>query len=216
MAMYDDNERDRTPDHHGPAGPGDPATGAPGRPVRREYDAPSERYGSSSRSGAAFISIVLVALVIAGVWWVMGTTPDPSEPETTTTGYEAAPDAGVPGVVGTPGATGTSGAGDGLIGLEAGDEVNLHDARITEVAGDRTFWIAAGAGERMLVLAPHATGVAGQVGQREGFRAGQAVTIEGRAERADATSMEGLDTADREVLQAADGLIIRAIRVTDL
>jgi hypothetical protein len=67
------------------------------------------------------------------------------------------------------------------------------------------------------VLAPHTTGVTGQVGdRREGFRAGQTVAIEGRVEQAGTTSTEGLTMADQSALQAADGLIIRAIRVTGI
>jgi hypothetical protein len=221
MANYD-NDRDKIRDPHGPVDPIDPTPRITHRdPALQGTERPvyaSDSSSSTSRSAAALIPILLLALVIAGAWWLMRTAPEQRGTETAaTTGYEAGPEAGVPGVVGTPGATGTTGAGDGLVGLQAGDDVHLHDARITDVAGERTFWIAGGAGERMLVLAPHTTGVTGQVGdRREGFRAGQTVAIEGRVEQAGTTSTEGLTMADQSALQAADGLIIRAIRVTGI
>jgi hypothetical protein len=222
MAHYD-NDPNRFRDPHGPVDPVDPAA-RPVDPMAHERlsrdDYPTEtRTGPSA--AAALIPILLLALVVAGAWWLLRTAPDQRgmEGEGTlgTTGYEAGPEAGIPGVVGRPGTVGTTGVGDGLVGVEAGDEVHLHDARITDVAGERTFWIEAGAGERMLVLAPHTTGVTGQIGdRRETFRAGQTVAIEGRVEQAGEVNVEGLGDIDRRTLESADGLVIRAMRVTGL
>jgi hypothetical protein len=221
MAHYD-NDPNKFRDPYGPVDPVDPAA----RPVdptvdpRLRHDA----YATETRPGpspaAIVLPILLLALVVAGAWWLMRTTPDQrtAGEETTmgTAGYERGPDAGIPGAVGTTGAS-TPAHGDGLVGVQAGDDVHLHDARITDVAGERTFWIEAGAGERMLVLAPHTTGVTGQIGdRRETFRAGQTVAIEGRVEQAGEVNVEGLGDVDRRTLESADGLVIRAMRVTGL
>jgi hypothetical protein len=223
MANYD-NDPNSFRDPYGPVDPVDPAARAVD-PVAddrlRRSDYPVEARAARPSAAAVVIPILLLALVVAGAWWLMRTTPEQRglEGESTlgTTGYEAGPEPGIPGVVGTPGAAGTSGTGDGLVGVQAGDDVHLHDARITDVAGERTFWISAGAGERMLVLAPHTTGVTGQIGdRRETFRAGQTVAIEGRVEQARGMDIEGLTAADRNALQSAEGLVIRAVRVTGL
>jgi hypothetical protein len=223
MANYD-NDPNRFRDPYGPVDPVDPAA-RPADPVvderLRRGDHPTHVETSRPSGAAIAIPILLLALVVAGAWWLMRTTPDQrgmqGEGTLGTTGYEAGPEAGIPGVVGRPGTAGTTGVGDGLIGVQAGDDVHLHDARITTVAGERTFWIQAGPGEQMLVIAPHTTGVTGQIGdRRETFRAGQTVAIEGRVEDAGSVDVQGLTEADRGAIQGAEGLVIRAIRVTGL
>jgi hypothetical protein len=221
MASYDNDPKFRDP--YGPVDPADPAA----RPVdpaldarmrRDEYldDTPRRRPSAA----ATILPILLLALVVGAAWWLMRTTPEERGMENQTAmgtpGYEAGPEAGIPGTVGTTGAS-TPSRGDGLVGVQAGDEVHLHDARITDIAGERTFWIEAGAGDRMLVIAPHTTGVSGQVGdRRETFRAGQTVAIEGRVEQSGNLEVEGLNAADRQALASAEGLVIRAMRVTGL
>jgi hypothetical protein len=224
MAHYD-NDPNKFRDPYGPVDPVDPAA-RPVDPVdpavdpRLRHDAYATDTRTSPSAAAVLIPVLLLALVVAGAWWLMRATPEDrgigGETTMGTAGYETGPDAGIPGTVGTTGAS-TPSHGDGLVGLQAGDDVHLHDARITDVAGERTFWIEAGAGERMLVLAPHTTGVTGQIGdRRETFRAGQTVAIEGRAEQAGDVRVEGLGDADRSALESAEGLVIRAMRVTGL
>jgi hypothetical protein len=219
---HHDNDPNSFRDPYGPVDPVDPAA----RPVDPAVDPRLRRdaYGTETRPGpspaAIVLPILLLALVVAGAWWLMQSTPDQrmagEEATLGTAGYDRGPDAGVPGTVGTTGAS-TPAQGDGLVGVQAGDDVHLHDARITDVAGERTFWIEAGAGNRMLVLAPHTTGVTGQIGdRRETFRAGQTVAIEGRAEQAGEVNVEGLGDVDRRTLESAEGLVIRAMRVTGL
>jgi hypothetical protein len=221
MAHYE-NDPNKFRDPYGPVDPVDPAA----RPVdpavdpRLRHDDYATEARTRPSAAAALIPILLLALVVAGAWWLMRSTPDERAIEGETTmgsaEYGRGPEAGIPGAVGTTGAS-TPARGDGLVGVEAGDDVHLHDARITDVAGERTFWIEAGAGNRMLVLAPHTTGVTGQIGdRRDTFRAGQTVAIEGRAEQAGEVNVEGLADADRRALESAEGLVIRAMRVTGL
>lgn len=120
-----------------------------------------------------------------------------------------APDRDVVATSGTAGGTIASIAGLNAR-TTAGRRVELQNARVSSVVGDRTFWVSDGSGNRALVVLNEQ--LSQQSERQLQVKAGQQAHVTGIAGDA-ATVPQGLDAADQRAVREA-GVFVSAERVS--
>lgn len=155
-----------------------------------------------NRGGLGWLlPLLLLALVVGAAAWMMNRDDDPNR----TVDRDA--------TVGTSGTNAASTAA-ALGALEPGSDVNLTRVRITDVVGDRTFWVGDGDNRALVIIPEDRTAQTGRE-SRERFMKGQEVSVAGRVAQNGAP--EGLDEKDREAVSDADGRVIvaRTVRIRE-
>lgn len=140
------------------------------------------------------LPLLLLALVVGAIFWMMDRDSVTDRDD----------------VVGTSGRA----AGSAVGALEAGSTVNLARVRVTEVVGDRTFWVGDG-DDRALVVIPEDGSGPGTPETRKRFARGEYVRVAGRVS-SETYEPKGLDEADRRAVAEADERVIVASRVEQL
>ena len=105
---------------------------------------------------------------------------------------------------------GTSGV-SALGAMDPGSDVELQRVQIADVVGDRTFWVGEGKNRALVVIPEDGGGAEGRE-QRERFRSGQYVSINGSVADRD-EKFDDLKETDRAAVSKAEGRVVKASRV---